>query len=265
MHRRGFTLIELLAVIAIVLVLLSLLMPTLGNIRGMAMIVRCKAVVKNFGTAAIVYAADSEGRIPSSIYAGCCNGPVGTPWTNAWLGSEVTQGSPGLASIAFFQRPGILQEYMKAPTSAGYSYYKCPLLPIAPLRSGEGSNGGFDYTQFSYTSGALLSMLPRSAWVTKPDGTTETVPAPIYTEEDPRYGNNFDFIDPDHTSINRDGTWHYRQTCAYFCVDGSVVTISYGTWPGPQAAAWQAKGPGGATYNIGNMLGWDIWRRTVAP
>lgn len=128
-RQGGFTLIELLAVIAIVLVLLSLLMPTLGNIRGMAMIVRCKAVVKNFGTAACVYAGDSEGRIPSSIYAGCCNGPAGTPWTNAWLGSEVTQGSPGLGSIGFFQRPGILQEYMKAPTSAGYSYYSAPCSP----------------------------------------------------------------------------------------------------------------------------------------
>ena len=262
---RGFTLIELLAVVSIILLLFSLLLPSLAGIRGKAMTVRCLTVVRNFGQAAILYAQDTDGRLPSSIYAACCNGQA--PYDVAWIGSEVLEASPGLASTGFFPRPGALQRYLSASVGRGRSYFRCPILPEAPLRSGAGSNGGFDYTMFCYTSGARIGALPRMATVIMPDkdgnatSATKTIPAPIYAEESPMYGNNNNFIDPDHVSVNRDGTWHFGGACVYFCVDGSAQIITYDTPIGPQAWFWSAKNASGVSYNLGSLEGWDIWGR----
>lgn len=273
---KAFTLIELLAVVAIVLILMSLLLPVVSGIRGLAMIVRCKAVVKNFGTTALLFAADHEGRLPAMSTAGGYYGPP--PFTNGWLGSEVALAQPALTGDNDFRYPGALQEYMHAPTGPGQSYYRCPLLPQAPFgsaaigNSSYGSNGGFDYTMFSYANGATVSRLPRKAFVNMPlaDGTRSTVtnsmPAPIFTEEDPRYGNNNNYIDPDHTSVNRDGVWHYRGVCMYFCSDGSIQEMAYRTPIGPEAQFWTAHKPAqnngtNVLINIGQPGGWDIWNR----
>ena len=272
LRGRGFTLIELLAVIAIVLILMSLLLPVISGVRGLAMIVRCKAVVKNFGTTALLFAGDHDGRLPAvSSYPGYA-GPA--PFTNGWLGSEVTNAQPLLVEkIADFRWPGALQYYMNVPTGPGQSYYRCPLLPQAEYKSAHrddtsyGSNGGFDYTMFSYANGATVSRLPRKAFVNMPDdfgnstGVTSSMPAPVFTEEDPRYGNNYDYIDPDHTTINRDGVWHYRGVCMYFCSDGSVQEMAYRTPIGPEAQAWKAPNSRGIVVNLGTNGTWDIWNR----
>ena len=271
LRGRGFTLIELLAVIAIVLILMSLLLPVISGVRGLAMIVRCKAVVKNFGTTALLFAGDHDGRLPAMSTAGGYYGPA--PFTNGWLGSEVALAQPRLAGDSDFLRPGALQEYMHAPIGPGQSFYRCPLLPEAAFGSARigdaeyGSNGGFDYTMFSYANGATVSRLPRRAFVNMPDangnatGEQRSMPAPVFTEEDPRYGNNYNFIDPDHTSINRDGVWHYRGVCMYFCSDGSVQEMAYQTPIGPEARAWTGPKADGTIVNIGNPGGWDIWNR----
>lgn len=268
---KGFTLIELLAVVAIVLILMSLLLPVISGIRGLAMIVRCKAVVKNFGTTALLFAADHEGRLPAMSTAGSYYGPP--PFTNGWMGSEVALAQPALVGNGNFRYEGALQTYMHAPTGVGQSYYRCPLLPVAPFGSAAigndsyGSNGGFDYTMFSYANGATVSRLPRKAFVSMPaDGSTQSMPAPIFTEEDPRYGNNNNFIDPDHTSINRDGVWHYRGVCMYFCSDGSIQEMAYRSPLGPEARSWTAYKTAqvdgsNVLINIGNLGTWDIWNR----
>jgi prepilin-type N-terminal cleavage/methylation domain-containing protein len=270
-NKRGFTLIELLAVIAILLVLVSLLLPIIGQLRGLGMIVRCKAVVRNFGTTALLFAGDNDGYLPAMSTAGGYFGPA--PFDRGWLGSEVGIANPGLlVGDADFQRPGVLQDYMHAPMGPGQSYYRCPLLPVAPLGTAKkestvyGSNGGFDYTMFSYANAARLSQMPRTAYVTMPNAEgnpttiTNLVAAPIFTEEDPRYGNNNDYIDPDHTSVNRDGVWHYRGTCMYFTTAGSVEQVAFNTPIGPEAQAWRALNPRGVLVNLGHMGGFRVWK-----
>jgi prepilin-type N-terminal cleavage/methylation domain-containing protein len=63
--RLGFTLIELLVVIAIIALLISILLPALGEARRTARMARCLTNLKQQGVAANTYAAEFKDKIPS--------------------------------------------------------------------------------------------------------------------------------------------------------------------------------------------------------
>jgi len=65
-HRRGFTLVELLVVISIIALLLSILMPALGKVRGQAQQVVCKTKMKQMGLAVSMY-VNTYRRYPSRM------------------------------------------------------------------------------------------------------------------------------------------------------------------------------------------------------
>lgn len=89
-HRRGFTLIELLAVIALILILLSLLAPLMGMVRERGRRVVCMSNQRQLFSVCLAYAADHEGQMPGgnatvapgygidSTYAVSANIPMGT-------------------------------------------------------------------------------------------------------------------------------------------------------------------------------------------
>src|SRR5690606_592216 len=60
---RGFTLIELLVVIAIIALLISILLPALGEARKSARLARALANLKQMGTATASYSADFQDRL----------------------------------------------------------------------------------------------------------------------------------------------------------------------------------------------------------
>jgi prepilin-type processing-associated H-X9-DG protein/prepilin-type N-terminal cleavage/methylation domain-containing protein len=78
-HRTdGFTLIELTAVIAIAVVIVSLLVPTLSVAKKHAMSAKCQNNLRQLGTAVLSYVADNDGYFPvsGSIWAN----PPETSW-----------------------------------------------------------------------------------------------------------------------------------------------------------------------------------------
>lgn len=68
--RGGFTLIELLAVVAIVLLLISLLVPVLGVARSRAMRTVCKSNLRQLTASWITHAANREGRMRIDLNTG---------------------------------------------------------------------------------------------------------------------------------------------------------------------------------------------------
>jgi len=69
-QSRAFTLIELLVVIAIIALLVSILLPALGQARDQARAAVCLSNVKQVGLAFFLYAEEHRGIIPGSYYQG---------------------------------------------------------------------------------------------------------------------------------------------------------------------------------------------------
>jgi prepilin-type N-terminal cleavage/methylation domain-containing protein/prepilin-type processing-associated H-X9-DG protein len=63
-RNEAFTLIELLTVVAIIGLLISIMMPSLGRARDQGKRIHCLARLKDFGNALAAYENDSEGALP---------------------------------------------------------------------------------------------------------------------------------------------------------------------------------------------------------
>jgi hypothetical protein len=83
-HGGGFTLTELLVVIGLVALLISLLMPALGQARAAARTTGCLSNLRQMGVAWTMYLAENRGHLPEHI-----NHTPLTPdvaWRGYWLG-----------------------------------------------------------------------------------------------------------------------------------------------------------------------------------
>lgn len=63
-RHAGFTLIELLVVVAIIVVLIAILLPSLGNARNQAKAVKCASNLKQIGQAIYMYTQENNGTVP---------------------------------------------------------------------------------------------------------------------------------------------------------------------------------------------------------
>ncbi len=130
--RHGFTLVEMLLVVALIVLLVSILLPALRSARMRAWMVHCGANQRQVGAAAITFAPDNQGRLPPSV-----NGRTDGWWTlpNRINYHTEKQNGAGLNG-------GWMGKFM-APYITHADFLLCPLAPGKPanadaeLRSGQ--------------------------------------------------------------------------------------------------------------------------------
>lgn len=74
--RNGFTLIELLVVVAIIALLMSILLPSLGRAREQAKTLKCLSNMKTIGMAAMLYANQNDNSLPPANHSSTRAGTI---------------------------------------------------------------------------------------------------------------------------------------------------------------------------------------------
>src|SRR4051812_43926534 len=85
LRRRGFTLVELLAVVGVIAVLISLLLPALNRAREHARRVQCGSNLRQIYLGAMMYANAYKGALPGVVLWGNHDQYTSYEWfTTTW-------------------------------------------------------------------------------------------------------------------------------------------------------------------------------------
>lgn len=134
--RCGFTLVELLVVIGIIAVLIAILLPVLGKVRGAANRVKCGSNLRQMGVAAHNFAANHKGLFPRGFVTGSGNtlpsyfedaeasiNPL-MPYMEPYFSSRSQENynkTFGL-SVAFWRRNGLGVGHLPDPPSGPWQF-----------------------------------------------------------------------------------------------------------------------------------------------
>ena len=123
--RSGFTLVELLVVVGIVVLLIAILLPVLGNAREASRTAKCLSNLRQIGLGIQMYADAHRGLIVPCGYYGTMDGfgkPGGAHWAGILTHGGFVPGGDGMsASENVFRCPSGLEDFrgglITAPTS----------------------------------------------------------------------------------------------------------------------------------------------------
>jgi prepilin-type N-terminal cleavage/methylation domain-containing protein len=213
--KRGFTIVELMVVISLVTILIALILPNFGTSRESARMTLCMGNLHNLGVATDAFTNDYAERLPGI-------------WGSVWVKPSVGGGGCWLSNPPAGQSPwqaapqtGELWPY----TQTDPKIYRCPSLKEAPLNTGKGSNGKFDYSAFHAFAGTRRWKLPQEAYCA-PFGIH--VRAPWMIEESPMFYLNNGNAEGGFGGGDKIGAWH-NGAGNLVGFDSSVVTIQNST------------------------------------
>jgi prepilin-type N-terminal cleavage/methylation domain-containing protein/prepilin-type processing-associated H-X9-DG protein len=250
MKKNGFTLVELIVVVGIILLLIMLLLPAVGDAREAGRKAVCRSRLRAIGVASLVFAQDHDGMPPSAGHSELLRNGGADPQDQSFIGKEVLfEGDVGDPAWPL-GRYGSILTYMGGVSNQtpfmARSLYRCPSLRRGVLYSGIGSNGFFDYCMVCVWNGVPLSRRPNVAYFDRGFGR-ENFLAPWVVDEDPSLHCNGTSIDPGHGYGDRIGRWHGKGQgeANVLAVDGSVHPLFAKKGIQPTAAQWRAIAPSG--------------------
>lgn len=268
MAWRAFTLIEMLVVVAVIIILIAIIIPVLGNAKQSGYVTVCGSNERQLMTAFLTFASDHMGSLPGNQWDSIKQHPDPAPaWMRDWLlGDNPNQGDENAQWLAGPQCGTIFPYVNKNP-----KLYLCPAYYMAaPLNSGLGSNGRFDYSAFIAFAGAKVSSVktlarfhssPGSISVPSTSNTyIQNLLTPIICEEEVQGGINGGNVEGGHCNSDRLGHAHFGGS-NYASIDGSVQRFNE---PMNQNAwNWESLAPSGKWASLGPVPipGWAWWQR----
>lgn len=174
--RQGFTLIELLAVIAIIGILASLLIPSIAGARNRARETRCQSNLRQMGIALLLYAGSNEGNLPRN--------QVGSSGRHDLWGND----AQGLERALASELGSILPADPNRATGNGV--FICPASSLKwdsgslvyRANGGSGSHNTYEGNYYNYQlstmndnsggdgKGSLVPGITKLSWYTQPSG-----------------------------------------------------------------------------------------------
>lgn len=260
--KKYFTITELLIVIAVLVVLLSLIQPSLKNAIENANLLNCGNKMKTIFTGFLLFSEDMDGSLP---------GGTRDNWNpdllkRSWIGNETGfRDNDPSKKIRGTKHIGSIWPYLGEGNSG--DFYRCPSVELGTWNSGEGSNGLFDYVGFNAFSGAKVSLVSQKAYFGNassddnyipPIDQMEEVYVPIISEEDSYYWLNRVHIEAGHGGGDRLAKRHL-EGANYATLDGSVHRMEF-NYRGPKAFEWRIKSPKGNYVNLSNGS-WGTWNQ----
>lgn len=157
-HR--FTVVEMLVVVAIILILAALLMPSLRRALQSAHQVACASNKRQLNHGFMTYAGDNYGFLPPSYinrgtvtFAGVTKDNAWVPWySNLYIGKYIGNSTICSSSFSATQQT-ITSKILNCPA------YVRPIWTAAQPYSGFG-DFGFGYNQWAYKNYNIGSMIP---------------------------------------------------------------------------------------------------------
>lgn len=207
--KKKFTLIELLIVIAIIGILLSLLLPSLGSAREKAKFAVCMSQRNQLYKAMASAVYDNDGFTPVIFDGSHLNPDDPDIAVDDWMGATKDQGGKLIN--------GVIGKY--AP---GYKdIARCPSLPDGVPGSGVGSNGYFDYTHLAAFARIKFAKFSPTMMANGQEFAT-----PWTVEENPQTVNGGN-REGAFANIDKIGSWHENGTKGgYTSIDGHSVVFN---------------------------------------